>query len=231
MVVYPLNWKEKGQPIKTQDIEETVLLVLKEIDINCLALSGGLDSSLMLYFMTKVYGIDIDTFTIALSEDHPDYIYSKTVSKHFGVKWNTHIPTESLERKETDCPGDEIVRDFFRFIESKGVDKIICCDGIDEYMCGYYGHRDDPSEETYFNYIRQLQEYHLEPLHKNSGRVKVFLPYLDDCLISLLSQIPIADKVDTKNRKKIMIEMAKGKLPDEIIQRPKYGFCDAMKIK
>ncbi len=105
MVVYPLNWKEKGQPIKTQDIEETVLLVLKEIDINCLALSGGLDSSLMLYFMTKVYGIDIDTFTIALSEDHPDYIYSKTVSKHFGVKWNTHIPTESLERKETDCPG------------------------------------------------------------------------------------------------------------------------------
>jgi asparagine synthetase B (glutamine-hydrolysing) len=79
--------------------------------------------------------------------------------------------------------------------------------------------------------MKRLQEEQLIPLNKNSGQVKVYLPYLDNRLVLLFSQIPISEKVDSKHRKKIMIQMAKGKIPNEIINRRKYGFCDVLKIK
>ena len=231
MIISPWDWRSKGQPVKIQGVEEIILDILGGANINNLALSGGIDSSLMLYFMTKIYGKDVNTFTIVLNGDHPDYIYSKMISEHFGVKWVAHIPTKLLDQQEDDCPGDEIVREFFEFVKSKGVDKIICCDRIDEYMCGYYAHQNNPTEETYFDFLRQLQENHLEPLNKNSGDIEIYLPYLNNRLILLLCQIPLSEKMDYYHRKKMMVEMAKGKMPDEIIQRPKYGFCDAMRIK
>jgi len=64
-----------------------------------------------------------------------------------------------------------------------------------------------------------------------SGKVKVHLPYLDSGLISLYSQIPLSEKVDLHIRKKFMVRMAKGKLPDRVIKRRKYGFCDALKAQ
>ena len=69
-----------------------------------------------------------------------------------------------------------------------------------------------------------MQQRHLKPLDKNSGRVKVYLPYLSDAVTRLFWQIPLADKVDKVHRKRIMLLLAKGKLPEEIINRRKYGF-------
>ncbi|GAJ00019.1 unnamed protein product, partial [marine sediment metagenome] len=40
-----------------------------------------------------------------------------------------------------------------------------------------------------------------------------------------------SEKVDRKCRKKLMVEIAKGKIPNEVINRRKYGFCDVLKIK
>ena len=68
-------------------------------------------------------------------------------------------------------------------------------------------------------------------MHENSGNVKVFLPYLDSRLISLLSQIPVSEKVDRNQRKKLMVKMAENKIPKSIIDRRKYGFCNALKSK
>ena len=231
MVVYPYNYDEIGQPIKLQDIEDTIQTILEKIEVNCLALSGGLDSSLMLYFMVEVFGTDIDTYVIGLNEDHPDFVYSKMIAEYFNVRWKGFIPSRPLIKDKMDFLGDEIVREFFKLIKLQGINKIICCDGIDEFMCGYYEHQDQLSEETYYKFLRQLKENHLVPLNKNSGDIEVYLPYLDSNLILLLSQIPLNDKVDRYNRKKIMMEIAKDKIPDEIIQRHKYGFCDAMRIK
>jgi len=63
-------------------------------------------------------------------------------------------------------------------------------------------------------------------LHEASGKVRVYLPYIDESLITLYSQIPLSRKVDKNARKKVMVAMAKGKIPDEILLRRKYGFCD-----
>jgi hypothetical protein len=39
------------------------------------------------------------------------------------------------------------------------------------------------------------------------------------------------NRFDSNGRKKIMVELAKDKIPDKIIYRRKYGFVDAMRIK
>ena len=101
-------------------------------------------------------------------------------------------------------------------------------DGIDEFMCGYYDHQKYPTEETYYKHIRELVALHLVPLDRNSGNVFVYEPYLDERLLSVLSMIPISDKVDSMTRKKIICALAKGKLPDDVIGRRKYGFCNAL---
>ena len=234
MITYPRNWEKIGQPIEIRHLEEAIHGVLCQIWCNCLALSGGLDSSLMLHFMLNVHE-RVNAFTIGVSEDHPDIEFAKLAVKKLGrTKHFIYIPSKKEVDEEKDQSrdfrGDKATRLFYKFVR-KHTPKIISCDGIDEFMCGYYGHQVPRSELAYHEYIRRLQLEHLEPLNRNSMGVKVYLPYLDAELLYLLSQIPTYEKVTKKERKLLMVEMAEGKLPNEIITRRKYGFCDALKIK
>jgi len=232
MIFYPESWPKIGRPVTVAEIEETLLQILSEIDCNCLSLSGGLDSSLMLWFLQKVHK-KVFAFTIG-SEEHPDVKYARLMSSKFPlVTHRVFIPSEE-ERKEieqSDDPlGNSIVKLFYQSVK-KFTNKIIACDGIDEFACGYYSHQRNPTEKTYYYYIRHLQQDHLIPLDKSSGNVCVYLPYLDSRLISLYTQIPISSKVDDGQRKKFLVEMARGRLPPAILRRRKYGFYEALTIK
>ena len=229
MIVYPQHWSMIGQPIEIRDIEETILRVLAKIDCPYLSFSGGLDSSLMLYFMTQIFD-RVFAFTIGFPETHPDIKYSRLVAKEFGnVEHEVYIPTadEVGKRPEEDAG----VRLFYKFLAGQEVCRVVACDGVDEYMGGYYDHQLHLDERTYYKFIRRLKDDHLKPLDKNSGRVQIYLPYLDKTVLYLLTQIPLDEKVDNKNRKKVMVQMAKGRIPDAVIDRWKYGFCDALSVK
>jgi len=233
VIVYPEFWMNIGRRITNEKIEEILLQVLSEMDCNCLSLSGGLDSSLMLYFLNQVHK-KIFTFTIGLSEQHPDVKYSRLMSSQLpGIIHRVFIPgkkeIEAID-KSGDPFGNAIVRLFYQLVE-QFTNKIITCDGINEFACGYYDHQRNPNEKTYYHYLRRLQRDHLIPLDKNSGNVRVYLPYLDNRMVSLYTQMPIRDKVDDENRKKFLIEIARGRVPTEILRRRKYGFSDALKIK
>ena len=234
MIIYPDNWQEIGVPIKQIQIEAILLQILSDIKCKSLSFSGGIDSSLILYYMAGLYD-HVEAYTIASSEEHPDVKYSKMMAQQFNnVVHRIYIPTkaeiEAEKQTDDDFPGDLAVRLYYKFIANY-INEIIACDTIDEFMCGYYAHQENPSEAIYYKYIRELQELHLIPLNKNSGKVKVYLPYADQRLIYLLSQIPLSEKVDKDRRKKIMQILAQDKVPQEIIMRHKYGFCDALKIK
>lgn len=240
MIVYPENWNEIGQEIQIVHIEETLLSVLRDIDCNCLSFSGGIDSTVILYLMLKIHK-NIEVFTIGISENHPDIEISKSVTgKLAGVHHQVFIPSqEEIEEIENEAHnefmGDGAVIEFYKKLMQYNIDKIIACDGIDEYMCGYYAHVDLPEqaeEQVYYTYIRRLQNEQLIPLNKNSGPVKVYLPYIDNRLIYLYSQIPLSDKTRGKCRKSMIVELAKKLgIPEKVIQRRKYGFCDALKEK
>jgi len=233
MITYPECWSSIGRPIEVGEIEEAILQTLLDIPCPNLSLSGGLDSSLMLYFMTKVFD-KVSAFTIGYPETHPDIEYSRLVAKKFkNVAHVIYVPTAQDIAEETKKrPGPDVgVRLFYKFLAKGGISRIITCDGVDEYMAGYYDHQQHPDEETYYKYIRRLQDEHLEQLNKNSGHIRVYLPYLDEVILYLLAQIPISEKVDGEHRKKMMVQMAKGKIPDKVIERWKYGFNDVLGIK
>lgn len=233
MIAYPKNWAKVGQPVQIFDITGRIFWTLVEIGCPYLSLSGGLDSSLILYFMAQAFD-KVTAFTIGFPRTHPDIKYSRLVVKMFeNVKHEVFVPSADEVASEIEKkPGPDVgVRLFYRFLAEKEIPGIVACDGIDEYMAGYYDHQQHPDEETYYKYIRRLRDEHLKPLNDNSKGVKVYLPYLDDRLLYLLAQIPLADKVDSKNRKKVMVQMAKHRLPQKVIERWKYGFCDALGFK
>ncbi len=224
MIKYPKNWRGIGCKVSSEEIALTVRKCLQEIAVRNLSLSGGIDSTLLLYFMKEELGDPIHCYTIALNEYHPDYIHAKLATEFYNVVFH---PCFLGEQKEP----DEIVRIFYNQLNSDGVKEIIAGDGIDEFTCGYYSHQQDQSEQNYISWIRRLNPEHLMLLNENSGDVQVYLPYLSPDVISLLSLVPIYEKVDSVHRKKIIIEMATGNVSGEIINRWKYGFCDASSRK
>lgn len=221
MIVYPDKWQSIGAPITLRQIEATLTEIVSGIPCDCLSFSGGLDSSLLLYFMLEA-GKKARVFTITCSDNHPDIHYSTLVINHFKKKYKVNI--EGSWRVLNNVMGDSLVRAFYNSGLSQYTDSIIAGDGIDEFMAGYYNHQRNPTEDVYYDYLRRLQAEHLVPLHENSGSIKVYLPYIDPRLTTLLCQIPLCDKVDKNTRKKLMVELAKGKLPNDVIERRKYGF-------
>lgn len=235
MIAYPRQWEQIGTPIVVAEIEKKILEVVRNMSCNCLALSGGLDSSLMLSFMCSIY-TEVEAFTIGSSESHPDVRYARLVAAEYKkqVKHRVYIPTEEEIDAEygysSDMKGDKATRLFYKFVW-KYKDRIIACDGADELFAGYYGHQTEDVERLYYEYLRTLQREQLVPLDKNSGKLKIYLPYLDKGLLNLLYQIPIAEKVNKTERKIFMVEMARGRVPDSVIRRRKIGFCSALEKK
>ena len=221
MIVYPENWQQIGIAVSLQKIEDAVVSTLDKIDCDSLSFSGGLDSSLLLYYLIKL-GRKVRTFTVACSISHPDIRYSQMVIHHLEKEFNVDI--ERHQKIINNVNGDNLVQRFYSEL-TQWTGSIIAGDGIDEFMGGYYEHQESLAcEETYFRLLRQLQQRHLEPLDKNSGSIRVHLPYLSGAVTKLLWQIPLAEKVDKVHRKKLMAQLAKGKLPAIIVNRRKYGF-------
>ena len=234
MIVNPGLWRGVGEYIAIEQIELAIECSVRRCQCSHLALSGGIDSSLLLSFMTRIYP-EVDTYTIAISDDHPDLVSAKLMSNYYdNVRHHIYVPTQrdiDNNKRDDDFMGDDAVRLFYGFVKRSAV-AIVAGDGIDELMCGYYAHQKDPIEEIYYDFMRRLQEEQLQPLDRNSGEVGVHLPYLDNDLIDLLSKVPLTRKVSLECRKKLMVEMAqRAHIPDDIITRRKYGFCDALFVK
>lgn len=232
MIVYPKSWNKDYECLSEWNdyIEIIIRLkrILKDINVNHLAYSGGIDSSIMLAAMSNIFDT-VYTYTISSRLDHPDIFYARIGSEYYNTEHREFIVNPTYA--DTDVfKGDNAVRQLFELV-STYTDRIICCDGIDEFMCGYYDHQFNTTER-YAYYLRRLLSDHLIPLNKNSNNVKVFLPYLDECLVNIYRQIPLMAKVDGSSRKKIMIKLSNFfNIPKEIIIRKKYGFCDAFNKK
>jgi len=225
MIVYPENWRQDYY--KYADVSsvgdapvgafvELLEDVLDSIEVDTLAYSGGIDSTVMLDILSHFY--QAHTFTIASRNEHPDALFAKIGSLIYQTKHQTMI---------TGINANGNVYETFFDMLPVDVTKIICCDGIDEFMCGYYDHQTEP-EEKYAYYLGRLTPDHLEALNSESKGVEIYLPYLNAEMIDFCTSIPLSAKVDDKHRK-IYIRRVAGFLgiDDTIIDRNKYGFCDA----
>ena len=149
MIIYPENWRRDYERLSSsftlykynpyEEIKSDLHLILEEINVPHLAYSGGIDSTIMLHMMSMNYE-EIHTFTISSRENHPDIQFARKGSEiyntihHEFIVEPTHKETDKLE-------GDNAVRQLFELIP-EFTNEIICCDGIDEFLCGYYNHQD-----------------------------------------------------------------------------------------
>ncbi len=220
MIVYPLNWEQIGKAITLEQVDGVMYKIISELDCCNLSLSGGVDSSLLLYYMLENKK-EVRAFTVVNDNKHPDSYYSQSVISYFEKRYNKRIPHQIMVISE--LTGDNLVRAYYKELSSIITD-IIVGDCIDELACGYYAHQ-DIKEETYQDHLLRLQKEHLIPLDENSGDVKVYLPYADDRIANLFYRMPIYKKVSVIGRKLIVTKLADGKVPQCCIERKKYGFA------
>uniref|UniRef100_A0A6H1ZPC0 Putative asparagine synthase n=1 Tax=viral metagenome TaxID=1070528 RepID=A0A6H1ZPC0_9ZZZZ len=221
MIVHPRNWRDVHV---TPDMVWVQLLdILKDIPSCNLALSGGVDSSLLLKGLIDTDHKNIQCFTIAFKEDHPDIVHAKLIAKFYDIEHKIIIAQ----------PGKPVYQTFYDELKFFEIEDIVCGDGVDEYMAGYYDHCKSPEYSTYYHYIDQLIPKHLNALDNESQNVKVYLPFLDDRFTGFAARIPLSSKVAYLYiRKHFIYELAKiNGIPKEIIDRRKYGFCDIWKVK
>ena len=129
-----------------------------------LLLSGGIDSSLVLALIKKVYpDIPIHTFSLARDENYPDLAFARKVAKTFGTGHHEIILSNS-EYEEFKREYDEVKEYNFKgdvnvyilcSIASKYSRVIVTGDGGDECFGGYW-----------------LHEYPLG--HRETGEIKCF---------------------------------------------------------
>ena len=236
MIIFPHNWnKNYGKLYSSPKVDVQVIIdklmdIMQSLDdAPHLAYSGGIDSTIILAIMVISFERPINTYTISSREDHPDIQFARIGSKHYGSIHHEFIVDPNNTNTDR-FEGDNVVRQFFIEV-SKYTDRIMCCDGIDEFMCGYYPHQSG-SDITYKYYLDSLSSDHLVPLNKNSGDVIVYLPYLDESMIDIYRIIPLPSKVSVDDRKLIIRDMAAQlNVPAEIMNRNKYGMCDAFREK
>lgn len=237
MIAQPMDWKNiLGRSVTIAELAGALLHALTYSNTKVLSFSGGIDSTILLDYMVKIWGKEsIECYTTVLAKliNHPDHWYARKLAYTYGVKWNLiALSEDEVIEEEGDLPGDAIVRAFYKRLTEKGVSQIIAGDGIDEYMGGYYSHGQSPTYETYMYYLNRLVPDHLTQLDRNSGMVKVYLPYLFPAMVDLYQQIPLQDRFSHSERKKVMVNWARFLgIPNSVISRHKYGFCDAGVIK
>ncbi len=233
MIIHPTDWFKKYEEFAypgcntSVDITEIIDL-LKEViyntGVNHLAYSGGVDSTILLCLMSDIF-YEVNTYTISSRKDNKDIYFSRLGSNIYESDHHEFIVEPN--KKETDkFTGDNAVRQLFENVINF-TDKIICGDGVDEFMCGYHKHK-DLSFDTYSKFLKELLPNHLIPLNIGSMNVKVFLPYLDNKVVGIMKNVALTEKVDHNERKKIINKIAKRLgIEEKIIYRHKYGFIDA----
>jgi asparagine synthetase B (glutamine-hydrolysing) len=136
-----------------------------------LLLSGGIDSSLVLALLRRVYpDITIYTFTIAKRPDYPDIIFAREVAKIFGTIHNETILSNvqfnayQAEFKKIDkysFKGD--INVFILCKIAKTFSNIVVTgDGGDECFGGYWLHK-YPLGHKETGSIQAFEEIHPEP--------------------------------------------------------------------
>jgi asparagine synthetase B (glutamine-hydrolysing) len=224
-----------------------------------MSLSGGLDSTLFLAITRRLFPhIPIITFTITMDSGHPDFAFSEQATNAFGAERefatinprHNLAPLQIIEKEfEKVCPngnyyGDlavfalyKMVSQFQRSIISDKLPRcLIAHDGIDELHGGYWPHRSGKNPraiEAAFNYFwERLGPDHLVPLCRSAnhfGITPVF-PYLQKRFGEYSVGIPLSARTSHDESKILIRQIARNfDVPEEIIDRPKIGFCDALK--
>ena len=230
-----------------EDIYDSVYSVIEEscnvCNSNVIALSGGLDSSIIGHFLRDRK--DIKAVSV-ISEDFvsTDLTYCQMIAKEIGMPLSIYSvkTSEILEAVEETI---KILKNFndieirnnvvmylaVKWAKDRGEKSIITGDGADELFAGYNFliNKSEEELEEEINRICTIMHFPTQKIGKAMG-VKTESPFLDEKVINMAKKIPVNLKVGTKEEKRygkwILRKTFEKHIPQHIIWRDKSPMQD-----
>jgi len=218
------DWN-KNYPIESIHdlLEESVKrrLLSKKYKISTL-FSGGLDSTIILYFLKK-FGADINIYSINNGTDGEMVNFMEKEWDLDITYLNPDIPNLDLGTKMeiydiNDGPIDlgSVIPQYYLFKDIK--DKIVLTgDGADELFGGYRRISEYDSQKS--DVFEELPFYHLPRIDRMSMNftIEARNPFLGHDVVKKALQLPYSERT----HKKILKDEFRGLIPDRIIDRKK----------
>ena len=224
-----------------EDISKKLYQILEESCNLCeselIALSGGLDSSIISHFLRgkKVEGIAI------ISEDFvsTDLTYCQRISKETGIPLTIYNSTTSeiLEAVENTI---KILKNFndieirnnvvmylaIKWAKDNNKKSVITGDGADELFAGYNFLVNKPEKEleSEIKRVCSIMHFPTQEIGKHLG-IKIESPFLNQKIVEIANQIPVNLKVKEENGtrygKWILRKTIEKYIPEQIVWRKK----------
>ncbi len=209
---------------------------------NTLALSGGLDSAILAYFLKDKTPNAITV--IAKDFLASDLTYSQIVSNSFGLKLNlSHVSTEDImdgleetikilkNFNDIEIRNSVVIFLTLKQLKETGENSIINGDGADELFAGYQFLLSKSEDEVKNELDRILKIMHFpsQIIGKELG-IKIESPFLSENIIEYSKSLPIKQKINSHDGKLygkwILRKAFEEKIPKSIVWRQKSPMQD-----
>ena len=229
-----------------EEISKNLYALLKDSCISCssntIALSGGLDSTIIAYFLRnrKPNSIAI----IAQDFVSNDLTYCQTVSKQLTIPLTIqNISTADILNaiestikilknfNDIEIRNNVVMYLAIKWVKDQGEKCIITGDGADELFAGYSflinKHRDDLEKEI--QRVCSVMHFPTQQIGNALG-IKVESPFLDEKIIDFAKHIPSSIKVRNEGEKRygkwILRKTFEKKIPSQVVWREKSPMQD-----
>jgi asparagine synthase (glutamine-hydrolysing) len=246
------EWETTGEAVRA--VREVLTVAIKQAlfdgKIEGVALSGGLDSSIILA-VAHQYDKNIKAFTATLADRHGDDLeYAKMLADDLGVEHYIYEITQEdikaiipeavyyLESFDEDCIVGFIANYYTSRLAAEHVKSVLVGEGADELFGGYFRELQDiadPAEKerigrklldvAYNTALRRLDRGWM------SNSVEYYAPFIHPAVVDICNELPMELKVRESNgagngsiEKWILREAFRDILPPEIADRPKMRF-------
>jgi len=244
---YDCSTPEKAVKTVRETVVEAVKQAMESGDIGGVALSGGLDSSIILA-VAHEFDKDLEVFSTTLAEQPgEDLKYAQMMVEFLGLKHHIYGITQKdieniipeavwyLESFDEDCISGFIANYYTSRMASERVNSILVGEGADELFGGYFRELKDISDPEEKERIgRKLVEVAYNTALRRLDRawmansVEYYAPFLAPSVVAASQAVPMQFKVYGDNspiEKWVLREAFRDMLPEEIADRPKLRFA------
>jgi len=207
-----------------------------------IALSGGLDSSIIANLMKKekTHAITIITKDFVGT----DLTYAQIMAKYVEIPLSLmHIDLEGVLEainetvkilgnfNDIEIRNSVVPYIYLKSLKDDGINSVITGDGADEVFAGYNFLLKKNEDElvSELSRIKKIMHFPSKEIGE-SLNMKVEMPFLDNDVIDFSENIPISEKINTKDGKRfgkwILRKSFENEIPDSIVWREKSPMQD-----
>lgn len=230
-----------------KDLEQAVKVkMISDVPI-CTILSGGLDSVIVTYLLSKIKP-NIEAFVVSMGEGdtkNDDIKYARMAAKEFGVKLHEIILTEediinSIKEAVYVIESDRWVNigpSIAQIALAKKIDelgfKVVFSGDMADEVFGSYGHiqafhytqeRFDLARRKEIKMIGKTNFICTSKSMMWGGTVEIRAPFAWKPFVEYHVNVPPLYRIEEGNTKPLLREAFKGEISDEILFRPKVPF-------